>query len=180
VWQFGSFGSANIRAWTLASDNGYTIPAWRLKPRFSVKADISSGDNPKTNTLGTFNPLFPIGNYFGVIADTGPGPLNFRDIHPRVQTEWGHGVTLSTDWVFYWRQSILDGLYNVPGTLIRAAGDSTARFVGQRPGAEARWQVDRHIWLQADYGIFYAGKFLKQTQPGRNLNYWALWAGYKF
>jgi hypothetical protein len=34
-------------------------------------------------------------------------------------------------------------------------------------------------WFQADYGIFYAGKFLKETQPGRNLNYWALWAGYK-
>ena len=45
---------------------------------------------------------------------------------------------------------------------------------------EARWQVDRHIWAQADYGIFYAGKFLKETQPGRNLNYWALWVGYKF
>jgi hypothetical protein len=40
--------------------------------------------------------------------------------------------------------------------------------------------VDRHVWFQADYGIFYAGKFLKETQPGRNLNYWALWAGYKF
>jgi hypothetical protein len=180
VWQFGSFGSANIRAWTLASDDGYTIPTWRLRPRFSVKADISSGDNPKTNTLGTFNALFPIGNYFGVIADTGPGPINFRDIHPRVLTQWGHGVTLSTDWVFYWRQSLLDGVYSVPASLIRATGNSTARFVGQRPGAEVRWQVDRHIWLQADYGIFYAGKFLKQTQPGRNLNYWALWAGYKF
>ena len=180
AWQFGSFGSANIRAWTLASDDGFRIPTWRLKPRFSVKADISSGDNPKTNTLGTFNALFPIGNYFGVIADTGPGPLNFIDVHPRVLTEWGRGVTLSTDWVFYWRQSLLDGVYNVPGTLIRAAGDSKARFVGQRPGAELRWQVDRHIWFQADYGIFYAGKFLKQTQPGLNLNYWALWAGYKF
>jgi hypothetical protein len=34
--------------------------------------------------------------------------------------------------------------------------------------------------FQADYGIFYAGKFVKESQPGRNLNYWALWAGYKF
>jgi hypothetical protein len=87
--------------------------------------------------------LFPIGNYFGVIADK-------------------------------------DGVYNVPASLLRPAGVSTARFVGQRPGAELRWQVDRHIWLQADYGVFYAGKFLKQKQPGRNLNYWALWVGYKF
>jgi hypothetical protein len=180
VWQFGSFGSANIRAWTIASDTGYTVPTWRLRPRFSVKADASSGDNPKTNTLGTFNPLFPIGNYFGVLADTGPGPINFRDVHPRVLTEWGHGVTVSTDWIFYWRQSLLDGVYSVPGTLIRAAGNSNARFVGQRPGVEVRWQVDPHIWFQADYGIFYAGTFLKETQPGRNLNYWALWAGYRF
>jgi hypothetical protein len=180
VWQFGSFGSAGIEAWTLASDTGYTVPTWRLKPRFSFKADISSGDNPRTNTLGTFYPLFPIGNYFGVIADTGPGPLNFRDLHPRVLTDWGHGVTVSTDWIFYWRQSLNDGVYSVPGMLVRASGNSNARFVGHRPGVEMRWQTTRHLWFQADYGIFYAGKFLKQTEPGRNLNYWALWAGYKF
>jgi hypothetical protein len=24
------------------------------------------------------------------------------------------------------------------------------------------------------------GKFVKESQPGRNLNHWALWAGYKF
>jgi hypothetical protein len=180
VWQFGSFGSANIEAWTVASDTGYTVPTWRLKPRFSLKADISSGDNPKTNTLGTFNPLFPIGNYFGVIADTGPGPINFRDLHPRVLTDWGHGVTVSTDWVFYWRQSLNDGVYSVPGMLIRASGDSNARFVGHRPGIEMHWQATHHLWFQADYGVFFAGQFLKQTEPGRNLNYWALWAGYKF
>jgi hypothetical protein len=180
VWQFGSFGSAGLQAWTIASDTGYTIPTWRLKPRFSLKADISSGDNPRSNTLGTFYPLFPIGNYFGVIADTGPGPLNFRDLHPRVLTEWGHGVTVSTDWIFYWRQSLNDGVYSVPGMLIRASGNSNARFVGHRPGVEMRWQATRHLWFQADYGIFFAGQFLKQTEPGRNLNYWALWSGYKF
>ena len=180
VWQFGSFGSAGLQAWTVASDTGYTVPTWRLKPRFSLKADISSGDNPRSNTLGTFYPLFPIGNYFGVIADTGPGPLNFRDLHPRVLTDWGHGVIVSADWIFYWRQSLQDGVYSVPGMLVRSSGNSNARFVGDRPGVEMRWQATRHLWFQADYGIFFAGQFLKQTEPGRNLNYWALWAGYKF
>src|SRR5271156_2122483 len=79
LWQFGSFGSANIRAWTLASETGYRISTAPLKPRFSAKADISSGDHPNTNSLGTFNPLFPKGNYFGVIATAGPGPINFID-----------------------------------------------------------------------------------------------------
>jgi hypothetical protein len=180
VWQAGTFGSADIRAWTVASDNGYSLPNAPLKPRFSVKADISSGDNPKSGTMGTFSPIYPIGNYFGVIADTGPGPVNFIDIHPRIQTQFGHGVSLATDLVVQWRESIYDGVYAVPGLLIQAADGSTARFVGYRPGVELRWQIDRHAYLQADYGVFYAGKFLQETTPGRNLNYWSLWAGYKF
>jgi hypothetical protein len=180
LWQFGTFGSANIEAWTAASETGYRIPTIPLKPRFSAKADISSGDNPNSKTLGTFNPLFPKGNYFGVLATTGPGPINFIDIHPRVETALPHDVSVSFDWIVQWRENVNDGVYAVPGFLIRAADGSRARFVGDRPGTEVRWQANRHLWFQADYGIFYAGRFLKETQPGRNLNYWALWAGYKF
>ncbi len=180
LWQFGTFGSGNIRAWTVASETGYRFPTVRLKPRFSAKADISSGDNPNSKTLGTFNPLFPKGNYFGVLATTGPGPINFIDVHPHVETVFPHDVTVSFDWIFQWRESLQDGVYAVPGFLIRAADGSRARFVGHRPGTEVRWQANRHLWFQADYGVFFAGRFLKETQPGRNLNYWALWAGYKF
>jgi Alginate export len=180
LWQFGSFGAADIRAWTVATETGYRIPTIPLKPRFSVKADSSSGDHPATNTLGTFNPLYPKGNYFGVLATTGPGPINFIDVHPHVEASVPHNISLSFDWIFQWRQSLDDGVYAVPGFLIRAADGSRARFVGDRPGAEIRWQANRHLWFQGDYGIFYAGGFLKETQPGRNLNYWALWAGYKF
>lgn len=180
LWQFGSFGSDNIQAWTVATETGYRFTTVRLKPRVSAKADISSGDHPNSPTLGTFNPLFPKGNYFGVLATTGPGPINFIDVHPRVEVTFPYGVTGSFDWIVQWRESLDDGVYAVPGFLIRAADGSRARFVGHRPGTEIRWQKTRHLWFQADYGIFYAGTFLKQTQPGRNLNYWALWAGYKF
>jgi Alginate export len=180
VWQFGTFGSGNIRAWTVASETGYRFPTVHLKPRFSAKANISSGDNPHSRTLATFNPLFPKGNYFGVLATTGPGPINFIDIHPHVEATFPHNLTASADWIFHWRENVRDGVYSVPGFLIRPAGNSQARFVGHRPGMELRWQADRHIWFQADFGIFYAGRFLKETQPGRNLNYWAVWAGYKF
>ena len=180
VSQFGSFGSANIRAWTFASETGNSVPTLPLKPRFSLRSEISSGDNPTTPTLGTFFPMFPIGNYFGVIADTGPGPMNFIDAHPRIQTVFPHGVSVMTDLVLYWRNSVYDGVYNVPDSLIRPADGSLARFVGYRPGVEVHWQIDRHAYLQGDYGIFYAGKFLRETMPGQNLNYLAFWAGYKF
>jgi len=180
VVQFGTFGSDDIRAWTFASDTGYSLTNLPLRPRFSIKADVSSGDNPGSHTLGTFNPIYPIGNYFGVLADTGPGPVNFIDVHPRIQTQLGHGVSVSTDLVVQWRENLNDGVYAVPGFLLVPADGSRARFVGYRPGTEVRWQIDRHAYLQADYGIFYAGQFLKEASPGRNINYLELWAGYKF
>jgi alginate export protein len=180
VVQFGTFDSDNIRAWTFASDNGYSLTTVPLRPRFSIKADISSGDNPGSRTLGTFNPIYPIGNYFGVLADTGPGPVNFIDVHPRIQTQLPHGISISTDLVAQWRENVNDGVYAVPGFLLVPANGSRARFVGYRPGVEVRWQIDRHAYLQADYGIFYAGQFLKEASPGRNINYVEFWAGYKF
>jgi hypothetical protein len=102
----------------------------------------------------------------GFWATTGPGPINFIDVHPHVETAFPHDVTVSVDWIFQWRESLQDEVYAVPGFLIRAADGSRARFVGHRPGAEIRWQANRHLWFQADYGIFYAGRFLKETQPG--------------
>ena len=180
IVQFGTFGSGDIRAWTFASDTGYSLTSVRLRPRLSVKADISSGDNPGSHTLGTFNPIYPIGKYFGVLADTGPGPVNFIDVHPQIQAQLGHGVSAVADLVVQWRENLNDGVYAVPGFLLVPAGGSRARFVGYRPGAEVRWQIDLHAYLQADYGIFYAGAFLKEASPGRNINYIEFWAGYKF
>jgi hypothetical protein len=180
VVQFGTFGSGNIRAWTFAADTGYSLTTVPLRPRFSIKADISSGDNPDSHTLGTFDPTYPIGNYFGVLADTGPGPVNFIDVHPRMQTQLPRGISISTDIVAQWRENVNDGVYAVPGFLLVPANGSRARFVGYRPGAEVRWQINRHAYLQADYGIFYAGQFLKEASPGRNINYLEFWAGYKF
>ena len=180
VVQFGTFGSDDVRAWTFASDTGYSLTTVPLRPRFSIKADISSGDNPGSHTLGTFSPIFPLGNYFGVLADTGPGPVNFIDVHPRIKTQLPHGLSISTDFVAQWRENINDGVYAVPGFLLVPANGSRARFVGYRPGAEVRWQINRHAYLQADYGIFYAGQFLKEASPGRNINYMELWFGYKF
>lgn len=181
AYQFGTFGDGGIRAWTVASDTEWTpANSGPIAPHLEIKADISSGDDPRHSSLRTFNPYFPAGNYFGVLATTGPGPINFRDLHPSLGAVIAKKVTLTGDWVLLWRQSLRDGVYGVSGSLIRSSGTATARFVGHRPGLEARWQIDRHAYLQADYGVFFAGPFLRQSRPGRNLDYAAFWAGYKF
>jgi hypothetical protein len=181
IFQAGSFGAGEIRAWGLSTETGLLFPRIPFSPRLGLRADASSGDTDSNSpNLGTFNSLFPIGNYFGVLADTGPGPVNFRDLHPKLILALAQTVTLTPDWVFWWRQSLEDGVYNVPGNLLVAAGSSDARFVGHRPGVEARWQVDRHAYVQGDYGVFFAGPFLRQSGNERNLNYLSFWVGYKF
>ncbi|SDY89218.1 alginate export family protein [Nitrosomonas sp. Nm33] len=59
VFQIGNVGDQTIRAWTIASDTGFTFAALPWLSRLSLKADIASGDkNPDDGRLGTFNPKF--------------------------------------------------------------------------------------------------------------------------
>ncbi len=181
VYQFGSFKGSEIRAWTAAVELGVILPRLPFTPRVGLRTNVTSGDrHPSSGALGTFNPLFPIGNYFGILADTGPGPLNSRDLHPNVRLFLPHGIAINADWLLWWRQSVEDGVYGVPGNLLIPAGGSRARFVGHRPGIEARWQIDRHAYVQADFGVFFAGPFPRQRGRSGNLNYSSLWLGYKF
>lgn len=180
MYQAGTFGTNAIRAWAVATETGLSLSRLLRTPRIGLRADISSGDKGGSSALGTFNPLFPAGNYFGVLADTGPGPSNFRDLHPEFILPLPHAITLTPDWIFWWRQRLEDGVYSVPGTLIIPAGRSAARYVGHRPGIEARWQIDRHTYMQLSYGVFFAGPFLRQSGHSQNLNYLAYGFGYKF
>ena len=84
------------------------------------------------------------------------------------------------DWMFMWRENIHDGVYAIPGFLIQGANGSQARYVGDRPGTELRWEATQHLWYAADFGIFRAGRFLKEAGPGKDLDYSALYVGYKF
>jgi len=181
VYQFGQFGSGSIQAWTVATESGMTLGKLSFRPRIGLRADAASGDkDPKSGDLETFNPLFPIGNYFGVISDTGPGPVNFYDLHPNVHCYFAHHINAMADWLVYWRQSIADGVYGVPGNLLVSSGQSRARFVGYRPGLELRWQRDAHFYVQGDYAVFFAGLFLRESARRQNLNYTSFWVGYKF
>ena len=181
AYQFGSFGAGSIEAWTVATESGVTFGRFSTRPRLGLRADAASGDRGKSNpNLQTFNPLFPIGNYFGILSDTGPGPLNVYDLHPDLRAWLPHRLSLDADWVIWWRQSLQDGVYGVPGNLLVASGQSDKRFVGHRPGVELRWQRDEHFYVQADYGIFYAGPFLRESGRNHNLNYASVWTGFKF
>lgn len=179
LYQWGSFGNGDIGAWTAASDTGYTLARMPLSPRFGLRADIASGDeDPADPDLQTFNPLFPKGAYFseaGLI-----GPANFIDLDPSLGLHLTDRVTLVFDWDFFWRESNRDGLYNNAVVLVRSGKTSEARYIGSMPQAQLLWEIDRHLKFVAIYGRFFAGRFLKETGPGEDVDYVTTWVSYKF
>jgi hypothetical protein len=179
VYQFGSFGNGDIRAWTTASDTGFTFQDVPLKPRLGLKADVTSGDeNPKDSNLQTFNPLFPKGSYFGEPALI--GPANHIDVHPQLDLALRNNLTLILDWDCFWRENTHDGIYGPAVNLIQSGQTSNARYVGNQIEAQLVWRIDRHLTVTADYAHFFAGDFLNQTTPGKDVDYVSTWATYKF
>ena len=179
MYQWGDFGRGAIQAWTAASDTGYTLQTVRFHPRLGLKANIASGDrNPRAHTLQTFNALFPKGAYFGEIALI--GPANFIDLHPLIDFHVTKSLTVTTDWDFFWRESIHDGIYGPAINLIRSGRTSRARYTGSQATVQADWQVTRHTTLVGIYTHFFAGAFLKESGPGRDVDYITTWVTYRF
>ncbi len=179
IYQWGEFGNGDIHAWTAASDTGYTFDSLTFHPRLGLKADVTSGDrDPHNPDLQSFNPLFPKGAYFS--EDALIGPINHIDLNPSIDLHFTRSVTLSLNWDFFWRESIHDGLYNSGLSLVRSANNSTAHFVGSQPQAVFEWDIDRHLTFIAIYAHFFAGAFLRETGPSKDVDYTTTWLSYRF
>ena len=102
------------------------------------------------------------------------------DLHPSLELNLTEQVSLTPDLDFFWRQSTRDGIYGIPGNLIRTGRTSSARYIGNHASLQLEWQLNRHVSATGQYLHFFAGPFLKETQPGRDVNFLALWVTYKF
>ena len=179
IYQWGSFGNGDIRAWTAASDTGYTVESLPMRPRFGLKANIASGDqNPNNPNLQSFNPLFPKGAYFS--EDNLIGPVNFIDFNPSVDLHLANNLHLTVNCDFFWRESERDGIYNNAVVLVRSSKNSNARFIGSQPQAQLEWDIDRHATFILIYAHFIAGPFLRETGPAKDVDYITTWLAYKF
>ena len=174
LYQWGSFGRGSIRAWTAASDTGYTWSAPRLRPRAGFKANVASGDrDPDDADLQTFNALYPRGSYFSEAALI--GPANFFDLHPSVELRVTERLSVTAHWDIFWRQSREDGVYGNATNLILTGGGSRERFIGQHAALESAWSLGRHLTLEVYYLRFFAGAFLRESGAVEDVDYVSAW-----
>ncbi len=178
VYQFGRFAGQDIRAWTLGSEVSRRFPAAPLKPRITMRFNIISGDrHAGDSTLGTFNALFPKGKYFGELSPI--GPYNIINLHPGVSLALRDDLSLGVAGMAYWRYSKGDGIYDIPGTVIRGPGEATARFIGKEVEAALSWQATPELELSTSLSAFGAGAFLRQTGPAKTITMIGLEANYR-
>ena len=180
IWQFGRFGRGSIEAGGIASAIRYNFDELPLRPRVGLVADITSGDrNPRSPNLQTFNPMLPTGAYLNLANPI--GPANFIQLHPNTDVRFGDKVTLLADWAFVWQESVEDGIYGpFVGPPIRTGQLSRNPFVGNSPSVTLTWIATRHITVLANYVHFFTGPFLRETPPGKDMDYVAFWIDYTF
>ncbi|RYD40576.1 MAG: hypothetical protein EOP63_17505 [Sphingomonadales bacterium] len=166
--QRGRFGGDRIRAWSIATETGWRFVHAPLSPHARLRANIASGDrDPNDGRLGTFNALFPKGKYFGELSPI--GPRNIMNIQPSVDFDLGSGVTVELLAASFWRHRRGDGIYDIPGGLIRAAGTSRVRHIGDQIEVSAGWQVNAILSFAVSLSAFRPGDFIRDMGSARTI-----------
>jgi hypothetical protein len=168
-----------IRAWSLATELGRSLSTLPLTPDITVRADVASGDrSPDDHRLGTFNALFPKGKYFGELSPI--GPYNIVNLQPGVSFTLTRQLQLELLTTLYWRQSRGDGIYDMPGHLLRSGDVAEARYVGRETELGLAWQATPELSLSGSVSEFRPGAFIRQTGPARRIHMLGLEANFRF
>jgi hypothetical protein len=179
VAQFGHFEAQRIAAWTLGTEVGRSFSKLPFAPDATLRINVVSGDRKAGDgKLGTFNALFPKGKYFGELSPV--GPTNIISVNPRVGGTLGAGVSLSLAAMAYWRYSMADGVYDIPGNLIREASGSKARFIGKEAEATIAWQATPEWELSASLSAFAPGAFIQESGPAKTITMLGLESNFRF
>src|SRR5215468_10964569 len=176
AFQFGGFGSRNIRAWTVASNTGYTLASLWGEPRLGLQADVASGGGPG-GTLKTFYPLFPKFAYFTEASIN--APMNFIDVFPSVTVQPLKNFAFKVGVDVLWRYSTKDAFYQPPGVPLVPGSANKKRFLGAQSNLQAEWQATVHISVNAAYVHVLTAGFL-EAAGAKDINFLGVWSSYKF
>lgn len=160
VLQFGSFGNRDLFAWTVSFNIKNEL---NKNNQIGVKTELISGTTSQ-NRLGTFNPLYPRGAYFGRVARF--GPANLIDVHP-YWTFRKKQFTMEIDYDVFWRFSREDAVYGPPLN-IALDGDSDERFIAQQIGTIFNYEFNPFAVVEVEANVIFPGEYIKEVRPGAN------------
>lgn len=185
-YQFGTFGNANINAFSIATEIGYTFENATFGPRPFLGFDLATGDhNPGNGHLGTFNQLFPSGHtYFGYMDFI--GRQNIIDLHPGIELqllknrEYAKKLALRSEYHQFWRESTHDAVYDAGGAVLRGTDGSGSQSIGGELDLLLNWQIDRHFSSYIGYSHFWPAGFIRDTGAHEQVDFFYIAAVYTF
>jgi hypothetical protein len=184
AYQFGDYRDRRLgvtsplltqNAFMAVVQGGYTFAKAWATPRLAAEYSYSSGDsNAHDGTHGTFDTLFPTTHKF-------EGYMNFicleniQDLRGIFQLKPHPRVSLAIEGHGFWLADTHDNFYNAAGAPrggVTATAGSTAgyginpnysSFVGTELDVIAGYAVTRFAQLEAGYGHFFVGDYIKQS-----------------
>jgi hypothetical protein len=179
IYQFGDFTDKKVSAWTASAHVDYILNHLKFQPELGLKTEIISGDaHYGDNKLGTFNPLFPRGGYFGLAALV--GPANLVDLHPSINLYFTEKLSFDFDYDIFWRYSSHDGMYGPNASMIYSGENISSKFIGQQYSSVIGYEASKFLSFAGEFTFFKTGQFLKQASPGKNIGFACITAELKF
>jgi Alginate export len=180
MFQAGRFGSGDIRAWRSVIEGSHLLADAIWSPRLGLVLDAASGDkNSADPNLQTFNAMFQSGTYSGRAQLLGPS--NSIRFEPSVTFAPARQVLVSAGLGFYWRQSMYDALYGIPGQVVVPSNGVTDRYEGSRPTVQIDWQLTRHLSAHVNYIYAFNGQFEELSDHATpTMSYVSPWLTYRF
>jgi hypothetical protein len=152
---------------------GYTFASAWATPRLAAEYSYSSGDsNPHDGTHGTFDNLFPTNHKFYGYMDF-ISLQNIQDVRGIFQLKPCSRLSVAVEGHGFWLANTHDNFYNVSGAarggVAATPGTSYGinpnynSFVGTELDVIAGYAMTRFAQLEAGYGHFFVGDYIKQS-----------------
>ena len=165
--QLGNIANKQIRAWALVQFQDIHFKTVYLHPRIGFQFDMGSG-NQNSNTLGTFNPLFPNGVYFTLANYT--SYANLIHIKPSLT------LTPNPNWsamfavAGQWRESTADAVYVQPHSPIPGTAGLPGKYTGTYYQTNVSWQMTPHVQNALQIVYFHIADAIRSV-GGHNSTY---------
>jgi hypothetical protein len=164
--EWGSYAMDRISAWGGYGLLGWTVGRSTRKPRFSVEADLASGDhNAKDGVRGTFDTFYGAYHNFLGSADR-LGWRNSRNLRigfdfvPRKRCKLGFDVR---DLAL---MRVSDGLYNATNTREALNPKAHSRHVGLEGDSTFSYEINSVTSIGLGAGHLWPGAYLKESTKG--------------
>lgn len=165
IYQFGSFGDDNVRAYAASLDLGWKAKAWGWQPRFGVRLDLGSGDRQTGDgELNTFDGPYPNFSYLSATSAYWPG--NAWSVFPLLTVTPDETLTYYLGAQYMARLETADGFYYQPQTPIALPG-TTAHGVMTQAYTRLRWQPTQH-WSLTATAIYQAAGLATNAAGGED------------